>query len=172
MIGIIYEMSASKELFLKYPNPVFVETGSCDGDGIQLALDAGFKTIYSIELAPEHYEHCVERFKDNQNVHLLFGDSSLVLSEILSIINVPITFWIDAHYYEASICPLLQEIEAIRNHHIKTHTLMIDDIRDLVNYGLGLNIDVLKQKISLINPDYKFTFEDGYTQNDILIAKS
>ncbi len=164
-------MSASKEIFAKYLNPVFVETGSCDGDGIQMALDVGFKTIYSIELAPEHYGHCVERFEDNQNVHLKLGDSSLVLSEVLSIINEPITFWLDAHYYEASVCPLLQEIDAIRNHHIKTHTFMIDDVRDLVNYGLGLNVDLLKLRISLINPAYKFTFEDGYTQNDILIAR-
>jgi hypothetical protein len=164
-------MSASKEIFSKYLNPVFIETGSCDGDGIQLALDAGFKTIYSIEIAPEHYEHCVERFKDNQNVNLIFGDSRVELDKLLKTIDEPITFWLDAHYYENSICALLQEIEAISKHEIKTHTLMIDDIRDLVNYGLGLNIDVLKQKISLINPDYKFTFEDGYTQNDILIAK-
>ena len=164
-------MSASSELFLKYPNPVFVETGSCDGDGIQLALDCGFRTIYSIELAPDHYFRCIERFKDNRNVHLIFGDSSLVLSTVLSEINEPITFWLDAHYYEHSVCPLLQEIEAISKHPVKTHTIMIDDIRDLVNYGLGLSTDVLMQKILLINPDYMFTFKDGFAQNDILIAK-
>jgi hypothetical protein len=171
MIGIIYKMSASKKIFSKYLNPVFIETGSCDGDGIQLAIDAGFKTIYSIELAPEHYNHCVERFKHNPNVNLIFGDSRIVLSDLLSNINEPITFWLDAHYYEDSVCALLQEIEAIDRHPIKTHILMIDDIRDLVNYGLGLNVDVLKQKISSINPDYKFTFEDGYIPNDILIAR-
>jgi len=165
-------MSASKEIFSKYLSPVFIETGSCDGDGIQLALNAGFKTIYSIELSPEHYEYCIERFNGNFNVYLILGDSRVVLSELLSKINEPITFWLDAHYYEDSVCSLWEELEAISKHPIKTHTLMIDDIRDLVNYGLGLNIDILKEKISLINPDYKFTFEDGYIQNDILIAKT
>jgi len=164
-------MSASKEIFSKYLNPVFIETGSCDGDGIQLALDAGFKTIYSIELAPEHYEHCIERFNGDFNVYLIHGDSRVELDNLLNAIDEPITFWLDAHYYEDSVCSLWQELEAISKHSIKTHTLMIDDIRDLVNYGLGLNIEVLKQRISLINPDYKFSFEDGYTQNDILIAK-
>lgn len=164
-------MSASKEIFSKYINPVFVETGSCDGDGIQMALDVGFKTIYSIELAPEHYNHCIERFKHNPNVNLIFGDSRVVLSDLLSQINEPITFWLDAHYYEASVCPLWQELHAIGKHFIKTHTLMIDDIRDLVNYGLGLSVEVLKRKILLIDPGYEFTFEDGYTQNDILIAR-
>jgi len=164
-------MPASKELFQKYLNPVFVETGSHLGDGIQLALDSGFKTIYSIELAPGYYDHCVKRFEDNHNVHIIFGDSRLVMDGLLSNINEPITFWLDAHYFEYSICPLLQEIEAIGRHGIKTHTFMIDDVRDLSNYGLGLSVDVLKQKIILINPSYIFTFEDGYVPNDILIAE-
>ena len=164
-------MSANRELFIKYPNPVFIETGSCDGDGIQMALDANFKIIYSIELAPDHYLHCVERFKDNRNVYLVFGDSSIVLSNLLSKINEPATFWLDAHYYEHSVCPLIQEIEAISDHHIKTHTILIDDIRDLGNYGMGLSVDILMRKIFLINPGYMFTFEDGFTKNDILVAK-
>jgi hypothetical protein len=164
-------MSASKEIFLKYLNPVFVETGSCDGDGIQLAIDAGFKTIYSIEMAPEHYNHCIERFKDYPGVHLILGDSRHVLDKLLKSIDELITFWLDAHYYEESVCALLQEIEAISNHPIKTHTLMIDDVRDLVNYGLGLSVEVLAQRISLINPAYVYSFEDGYVPNDILIAR-
>jgi len=163
-------MPADKELFKKYPNPVFVETGSNFGEGIQLAIDAGFKDIYSIELNQEYYEHCVARFKEYSNVHLIFGDSRLVMDELLSKIDEPITFWLDAHYYKESICALSQEIEAISKHHIKTHTFIIDDLRDLVNYGLGLNIDVLKQKISLINDKYAFRLEDGYVQDDILIA--
>ena len=48
---------------------------------------------------------------------------------------------------------------------------MIDDLRDLANYNMGLSIGVLQAKISLINSKYMFTFEDGYAQNDILIAK-
>jgi len=168
MTGI---MSASKELFLKYPNPVFIETGSLHGDGIQQALDAGFKTIYSIELNSEYYEFCVNRFKDILNVHLVFGDSRIVLDDLLRDIDDPITFWLDAHYCGESICSLLPEIEAIGHHGIKTHTIMIDDLRDLPNYNMGLTVGVLQAKLSLINSKYMFTFEDGYTNNDILIAE-
>lgn len=164
-------MSANKEVFSKYLNPVFVETGSLHGDGIQQALDAGFKIVYSIELNPEYYRHCVERFRDDSRVHLILGDSRHVLDKLLRTINEPITFWLDAHYCEESICSLFQEIEAISNHNIKTHTILIDDLRDLDKYGLGLSIDVLKQKISLINSAYIYSFEDGHAPNDILIAK-
>jgi len=52
-------MPASTELFQKYPNPVFIETGSCHGTGIQQALDAGFTEIYSIELSSIFYEECL-----------------------------------------------------------------------------------------------------------------
>ena len=44
-------MPASVELFKKYPNPVFIETGTCHGIGVQMALDAGFKYVFSIELS-------------------------------------------------------------------------------------------------------------------------
>jgi len=165
-------MSVTNKLFEKYHNPVFIETGSCNGDGIQLALGAGFKTIYSIELAPDKFKLCVNRFKDNKNVYLVFGDSRIVLKEVLDKIQEPVTFWLDAHYYEESVCSLPEEIKAISNHDIKTHTIMIDDLRDLGKYNMGLSIEVLKEKILLINSDYMFNFEDGYTVNDILIAKT
>ena len=44
-------MPSKVENFKKYPNPVFVETGSLMGDGIQQALEAGFQKVISIELS-------------------------------------------------------------------------------------------------------------------------
>lgn len=44
--------------FEKYPNPIWVETGSHHGDGIQQAIDAGFKELYSIELSHDLYLRC------------------------------------------------------------------------------------------------------------------
>ena len=170
-------MTAQQNLFKKYPNPVFVETGTYQGDGVQMALDAGFKTIYSIELIPEYYAYPVERFKGVENVHLILGDSHLVLDELLSKINEPITFWLDGHL-GGGVCwlakydsPLVQELEAIGRHHIKTHTILIDDLRDWHIETRGFDTEVLKRKILEINPDYVFTFEDGHVPNDILVAK-
>ena len=45
-------------------NPVFVETGSHIGNGIQEAIDAGFTEVYSIELSGKFFNICKERFKN------------------------------------------------------------------------------------------------------------
>ena len=61
----------------------FIETGSFLGDGIQLAINSGFEKIYSIELGEHLYQHCKQRFANDPQVHLVLGDSSVKLKEIL-----------------------------------------------------------------------------------------
>jgi hypothetical protein len=170
-------MPADKNLFQKYPNPVFIETGSLIGDGIQSALDAGFETIYSIELSSKLYDICIERFKDNDNVHIIFGDSGKELPKLLSMIKEPVTFWLDGHYSGGPTAlgdldsPLMQELDAIGNHYIKNHTLIIDDLRCWTKDTHGFDtLDIMK-KILTINPAYFFIYANGHIENDILIAK-
>ena len=87
-----------KHNFKPYMNPVFIETGSYVGDGIKAALDAGFKQVISIELSVFYYEACKERFKDDPRVFLYFGDSLIILPEILNGISKRCTFWLDGHF--------------------------------------------------------------------------
>jgi len=174
--------TGTKELFQRYPNKVFIETGSFIGDGIQAALDAGFEIVYSIEISKPLYDRCVERFKGNSNVHLIYGDSLVVLKELLSKIDVPVTFWLDGHnsgedtetgiHTEYGIYerPLIYELQIIRNHFIKTHTLLIDDMRLWSIEVNGYDTQMILDECKKINPDYKFDFVDGYVSNDILIA--
>ena len=163
-------MSASKGLFKKYPNAIFIETGSCTGDGIQQALDEGFEEIYSVELLPLNYIFCSNRFKDVPEVTLVYGDSVKALEGMLSRLKVPATFWLDAHN-GAESTPLLQELEVIKKHHIKTHTILIDDLRDWKVKYHGFDTEILKKKLLEINPNYLFSLEKGYVPNDILAAK-
>jgi hypothetical protein len=176
-------MPASKELFEKYPNPVFIETGTWHGDGVQQAIDAGFKVIYSIELSLELYQRCCERFKDVPFVSLIQGDSCIVLEDVISSIGDPITFWLDGHFSGGDTVmgkyksPIMQELDAIGRHPIKNHTILIDDLRDWYIGNTGFNPDMIKDKILSINPNYTFTFEDGHVDenthflNDILVAQ-
>lgn len=170
-------MTATKNIFRKYLNNVFIETGSFYGDGISLALEAGFKKIYSIELSPHHHKHCIERFKYFPQVTLILGDSYLVLPELLKTINEPITFWLDGHYSEGDTVmskyesPLMQELDAINNHSINTHTIIIDDLRCWNKEKHGFDTEIIKTKCLEINPNYSFIFEDGYVASDILVAK-
>lgn len=87
-------------LYRKYRNDceIFLETGSYIGDGIQGALNAGFDSVISIELAQCQYDYCAERFKNNNKINLILGDSRKLLPETLNNYkNKKIFFWIDAH---------------------------------------------------------------------------
>ena len=171
-------MSALTNIFLKYPNPVYIETGAYSGDSIQFAVDANFETIYSIELDPHWYYHCWGRFLNYPNVHLVYGNSYFMLDWLLRKINRPITFWLDAHSPDGAsdiinhaTFPLMQELEAIKKHHIKNHTIIIDDLRCWSIKKYGWDTKVLQNKILEINAQYEFIFEDGTIPKDILIAK-
>lgn len=163
-------MSATKGLFGKYLNRVFVETGSNYGDGIQQALDEGFHIVYSTDILFDRYEACIERFKNDHRVHLIHADTIVFLKAILLIITEPVTFWLDAHKGNGK-SPLMQELDIIGEHNIKTHTLLLDDLRDWHIEKCGFDTEILKKRILKINPDYTFVLEDGYVPKDILVAK-
>lgn len=167
----------SKEVFEKYPNEFFVETGTHTGAGVQKALDAGFVNVRSIELAKHHYMNAKNRFKKNNNVRIYQGDSSRILGKVIEDINTPITFWLDGHYSAGDTAqgntnsPILMELDQIANHPIKTHTILIDDVRCFGTWDFDfVTLDEVVAKILEINPDYIISFEDGYLENDILVA--
>ena len=173
-------MPSNLNLFRRHNyNPIFVETGSYVGDGIKNAIFAGFQSIHSIELAEKHYQYCKSYFKYNNAVQLHSGDSIAVLPDILSNLTQPATFWLDAHYsggdtdFQGSLTPLMKELELIKNHPIKEHTILIDDLREWSRDfpAIGFNTEDIKKKILEINPNYVFSFADGHTSNDILVAE-
>lgn len=152
----------------------FIETGCYIGDGIADAISAGYKNI--IEIA-EHYQRvCLERFKNNQNVNIIIGDSSEILYDTIKDIDSPITFWLDGHFSGANTgmgkyeFPLIQELDQIARHSIKTHTIMIDDMRLFQDKKYGFDKNMIIEKILEINKEYKISYEDGYQEKDILIA--
>jgi len=168
--------------FSKYKSPIFLETGSYLGDGISAAIQAGFEEIYSIELSRKYYEHCKRKFSRNPNVHIIFGDSALMLSSVIAPIDRKITFWLDGHYSSGDTAcgtykvPLIYELEQMKAHPIKAHTILIDDIR-LLRTKQNEFCDVkecvsdVENIITSINRDYTITYIDGITSNDIMVAQ-
>lgn len=125
---------------LKYWNPIFIETGTSRGNGVKKALKDRFKKIYSIELKKKFYDECKIKFKkeiQKGKVELFLGDSAICLADILKQIDCRATFWLDAHYSGADTdtakgaedVPLMRELDLISKHHIKNHTILIDDVR-------------------------------------------
>jgi len=169
-----------KHDFRPYLNPVFIETGSYLGDGIQAALYSGFSKVISIELSSYYYGICKDRFKDDSRVELVLGDSVVMLPEVIKDIHERCTFWIDAHYSGGDTAtgiisvPMMEELEIISKHEIKTHTIIIDDMR-AVGVGGNTSWGVLDKKkieelILSINSEYKIRYVFGVEPKDILIA--
>ena len=107
-----------------------------------------------------------------------------ITDDIIKDINSPITFWLDSHWSgtpdvgcdNQTLCPVLQELYQINQHPIKTHTIMIDDIR-LMNLSLNryegfpVSLEQITDSIYNINPEYKIKYYDDYTsKNDVLVA--
>lgn len=169
--------SARSDTFRMFRNEVFVESGSNRGDGVQMAINSGFFKVYSIELDRDLYQFCQTRFMDNPNVHIFQGDSGAILYEVIKEINTPITFWLDGHYSGGktakgkSNSPILKELNAIKKHPIKNHTILIDDIRLLGTVWFDYTtLAEVQKKILEINSKYRFIFVDGYAPKDILAA--
>lgn len=166
--------------FKDFLNYYFVETGSYLGSGIQKALNDGFNEVHSIESVSRLFEIVEKKFMNNSNVHLYLGDSSKDLWNIIQDLNKPITFWLDAHICPArqdggKNCPLIEELEQIGRHHIKNHTILIDDMHcaDTILFDF-LSKDDLKKAIWKINPNYKIFYVPGgdegeYPQN-VMVA--
>lgn len=170
-------MKDKREVFKKYPNPIFVETGSYNGDGIAYALKYGFERIISIELHEQWYKICLEKYTNNKKVELYHGDSEVLLSGILTTVHQPCTFWLDAHYSGEGTgdgihsVPILEELETIRYHsHYKnvTHTLLIDDLRYFRKGWHGVKLDDVIDRIKQINPSYNILFEDSFMNGKVL----
>jgi hypothetical protein len=58
--------------------------------------------------------------------------------------------------------PLMAELDQIKLHPIKNHTILIDDLDLCGGYLFDyVTLDQIKQKILEINPKYSITFTDG-----------
>ena len=159
-------MTISPEILAKYPGDLFIETGTHMGHGVQKALDCGFQEIHSIEEDNSRYQAAEKRFRGHPQVSLYRGASGKVLPTILAQVNRPAIFWLDAHWGGRS--SLIIELRAIAQHPIKTHTILIDDLRLLGAWGT--NLKQIQTLLLEINPAYNFFREDGCQQADILVA--
>lgn len=173
-----------KGLFEKYKKDknIFVETGTFCGLGVQLALDAGYSYILSVELDAKLYKRAMNIFKNELKVKLYQGTSENCLWEMIKDIKEEIVFWLDAHDSNTGCVgpeksPIIKELFIINNHFVKTHTIIIDDVRNMGTEHFGMiTKDEVLQKIMEINPNYKITYENGSMNDedvfyqDILVA--
>lgn len=172
-------MPAEFDFFKRFPNNYFLETGSYLGYGVEQAIKAGFKNILSIEVNEEYYKQCVQKFKGDPSVKLFLGDSKKMLWNMIKDINDQITFWLDSHYFvpqdvpqNEKISTLEDEIRIISQHPVKTHKILIDDVR-LWESDYGIKKETVMDIIKNNNSNYGFHFMTGTPTlpNDIFVAQ-
>ena len=106
-------------------------------------------------------------FMNQMRISLYRGDSGSTLPRVLENITDKATFWLDAHWGPdlnsdltedspaEELFPIFKELEAIKAHNIKEHTIMIDDIHQFEQIYPG-KLPTLKRRIKSINKKYKF----------------
>jgi hypothetical protein len=160
-------MSASLplDILLKYKgqSKIFVETGTETGNTVQTAVDAGFDTIYSIDISTEWHQFALDRLKDYPQVTLLTGDSVSVLMELIPYLEYPTMFWLDAHegHWTAGT-PILEEIGAIRDLHRFPVTILADDMRLMgFQHWVDVTVDDIIEAVHEIDPLFKIILENN-----------
>jgi hypothetical protein len=147
-----------------------VETGTYDGDTVGYACQF-LRDVYSIELGRELYERCRLRFAGRPNVHLLQGDSAVVLPCLLHGLSRPAVLWLDAHWSDwpggakGPLDSAIQgELSAVAAWGREDAVVLIDDVRDLGKDGY-LPIGEVRERLLSAYPGWVF-----YVQDDIARA--
>ncbi len=170
-----------KEYAIKYNCKTFVETGTFLGDTIASLKDI-FKSLYSIELSNELAQNAQNKFKNDNHIEIIQGDSGVVLKEI-KITDKPALFWLDGHYSSSfkigdkliqtargiSDTPIFEELQTVLKNGLESNVILIDDARcfgeekdyptkrELINFittrGVKKSQIKIKRDIIRITPD-------------------
>jgi hypothetical protein len=156
------------EIQKKYGHQILVETGTYMGDMVE-AQKTRFKKIISIELGIDLFKKAQKRFRKDNNVLIVQGDSGVVLSKILEDLFEPAIFWLDGHYSEGITakgnkeCPIFEELDSIFNSGKYNHILLIDDARCFVGIGDYPSVERLTEYVRSKNNKYQVEIK-----NDII----
>lgn len=176
----------------------YFETGLWDprtNVSSKTALSCEFEHVFCIELRDE-WIHLGKKIFESEitknRFHLIHDDSVNMQNHLNNESNrdkflKKTVFFLDAHVDNAFIqnykkkCPLLEELEAIKQLERKDHVILIDDLRIIENsmfsgpwgetsYSNMNMLQKIKEIIISINPKYKFSTLPGHVENDVLFA--
>ena len=130
------------------------------GDMVEAQLPY-FQRIYSIELSQSLYERAVQRFRKDDQVTIIQGDSAEVLQTLVPEIRGEAIFWLDGHYsggitaLGAKVSPILEEITAIFSDNAFDHVLIVDDARLFTGEGGYPTVQEVSDLVARLRPEYR-----------------
>jgi len=117
--------------------------------------------------AKTHARNAQQRFGGHKNIHVIQGQSGQVLPEIMSKIDKPCLFWLDAHWSGGSIAkgdlesPIMQEMQCILNHErAEEHIILIDDARCFTGNNDYPAMKEFEAFVKSIHPLWTFKIKD------------
>jgi hypothetical protein len=128
------KMSVVRSYLRNHNLKQFVETGTYLGDTLEYIAREGVGCT-SIELSEQLHAKATQRFSGFENVSLILGDSAEQMPKLLTRLGKPTLFWLDGHYSAGFTArgekdsPIMSELEAIYNHPVAGHVILIDDAR-------------------------------------------
>jgi hypothetical protein len=163
----LVKQRAVREYAGRYRLRVLVETGTYYGEMVA-AMRRDFDQIYSVEYVPELARRAQKKFSRWPHVHILQGDSQRVIPELLKSLDRPALFWLDAGYYgwaglQGDRQRLTTELEAILEHSVPGHVILMDDARGLNGQNGAPTVPELKDRI-----ERKFSGRKVEVRYDIL----
>lgn len=133
------------KLRVQYQAPLFFETGSGKGHGVQYAQTVSFTEIRSVEIMDVQARYLAALFATDRRVEIISSNSFDALREWLPKLTANTIFYLDAHFPGADLglrgfadetdedlrLPLLKELEMIRDVRVPLgyrDVILIDDI--------------------------------------------
>jgi len=122
---------------------IYIETGTYRGGGVAKVLNE-YDQIHTIELSKKWFDFNVEKWSKHKHVNVHFGDSKVILPNLLNSIDQPVTIFLDAHYSGEHTAmgeeetPLLRELELLQKREFDD-VILIDDCRMLGQVGQAGN---------------------------------
>ena len=141
-----------------------IETGTFEGTMTD-AQKENFRCIVTIELDALLYESAKQRFKNDAHIHVLHGDSGVMLVEALRLVDGATLFWLDAHYSGGVTAkaeletPILKELSIIANRGNCGDVILIDDARLFGWRSDYPRLTKIRQFVKTHLPDYKVSVE-------------
>jgi hypothetical protein len=152
----LVKQRAVREYADRYGLRVLVETGTYYGEMVA-AMRQRFDAIYSFEYDHALAARATQKFARWNHIHILEGDSQQKVPEILSTLNQPALFWLDAGYYgwaglQGDKQRLTVELDSILQHKVQDHIILMDDARGLSGQNGAPTVDQVKQHIESAFP--------------------
>ena len=158
------KMRIVRSYLKKYGLTSFIETGTYMGDTLDYMSRTGVPCT-SIELAENYYSKAKQKFGGRRNISLKLGNSGQVLPKLIRDVNSPVLFWLDGHYSggktagKDEVNPVSAELDAILQHPLKNHVILIDDAMLFTGEG---GYPLLEDLVSYVsaNSEYSIDIKD------------